>query len=64
MARPYFEKFLKKIEADPSIDYDETLRFPVPEGEHIELDCAKYDLLAQSLKQKDKKKKDEFEEEF
>lgn len=65
MARPYFEKFLKKIESDPSIVYDETLRFQIPEGELPVIDCAKYDLLAQSFKDEDeKKKRDEFEEEF
>ena len=65
MARPYFEKFLGKIESDPSIEYDETLRFQIPEGEIPVLDCEMYDLLAQSLeKGEEKKKRDEFEEEF
>ena len=65
MARPYFEKFLTRLENDNSIDYDESLRFEIPEGDQIEVDCSKYELLAQSLNQKEgKKKKDEFEEEF
>ena len=43
MARPYFGKLLKRIEADPDADYDATLQFFKPKGDiGIELDCEVY----------------------
>ena len=45
MARPFFEKFLSRIEKDNSIDYDETARFAVPAELSVELDCSKYDAI-------------------
>ena len=64
MARPYFEKFLQRIEKDPSIDFDKSARFAVPEDLKIKLDCSKYEAIAQALQKEDKRKKDEFDEEF
>jgi len=43
MARPIFQKFIKKLEADESIDYDSEERFPEPTGAVWNLiDCEKY----------------------
>ena len=43
MARPYYAKFLQKVEADPDIDYDKKARFTIPRGDlGIELDCSQY----------------------
>lgn len=66
MARPFFEKMLKKIESDPSVNYNVNARFPVPENLFVELDCTKYDVLkAQDQKEKtEAPKEEEFEEEF
>ncbi len=65
MARPFFDKFLQSIENDKSIGWNVSDRFPIPEGDLIEVDCSKYDELVQSLgDEKPKRKRDEFEEEF
>lgn len=43
MARPIFQKFIKKLEADETIDYDSEERFPEPSGAVWNLiDCDKY----------------------
>ena len=43
MARPIFQKFIKKLESDESIDYDYEERFPSPTGAVWNLiDCDKY----------------------
>ena len=43
MAKPFFRKFIKRIEADDEIDFDEGARFYRPPGDlGIELDCSKY----------------------
>jgi len=43
MARPMFAKFLRKMEADETVDFDVNKRFVMPEGElGIELDCEVY----------------------
>jgi penicillin-binding protein 1A len=63
MARPVFIDFLKKLEADPTTDYDPNKKFTAPEGEiGITIDCKVYDEI---IKQSElDKKKNEFEEEF
>ena len=45
MARPFFTNFLKRLEADPNVNYDKNARFAVPENQIVELDCSKYDAL-------------------
>jgi len=45
MARPFFSKFLQRLEADPKVNYDKTLRFDVPENQVVELDCSKHEEL-------------------
>ena len=62
MARPFFEKFLSKIEKDNSIDYDESADFAKPDENIIELDCSKYDAL-NAPASTTKPKTDEFETE-
>jgi len=42
MARPYFLDFMKRVESDETIDYDEEALFAVPDGDLIEMDCSKY----------------------
>ncbi len=43
MARPFFSKFLLKIEADETVDYNPDARFFVPSGDlGIVLDCEEY----------------------
>lgn len=45
MARPFFSKFLKKLESTKGIDYDSSLRFQKPEGDlGIEIDCEQYEI--------------------
>lgn len=67
MARPVFVDFLKKLEADPSVDYDKTKRFELPEeGLGIEIDCAVHDKIARQFeleKQMKQFEEGEFEEE-
>ena len=65
MARPIFTKFMKRLEADPSI-YDINEEFVVPGGDMIELDCAKYDALVQpdTTSSEIIEIEDEFDEEF
>ncbi len=43
MARPYFAKLLRKLEADKNVDYDANARFKRPAGDlGIEMDCGQY----------------------
>jgi penicillin-binding protein 1A len=42
LARPYFTKFMKKLEASDKVDYDITATFPRPRYVNIELDCGEY----------------------
>lgn len=63
MARPVFVDFLKKLESDPSVDYDKTKTFNVPEGDlGVQLDCEIYDKIRNQ--NADAEKQNEFEEEF
>ncbi|MFK7806651.1 MAG: transglycosylase domain-containing protein [Saprospiraceae bacterium] len=44
MARPFYQKFLTRLEEDPESGYDPTLRFNVPSGNlGIVIDCEEYD---------------------
>ena len=43
MARPFFAKFIRKLEADPTSGFDSNLRFKRPAGDlAVELDCGSY----------------------
>jgi len=44
MARPFYANFLKKLEADETVDYDKEARFIIPAGDiGIVLDCEIYE---------------------
>lgn len=45
MARPIFSNFLRKIENDPTLDFDSKTRFIKPDDYDVELNCASYDQL-------------------
>lgn len=80
MARPFFLRFMQKLEADPKYALLFQNEFPVPEGEIPVLDCSKYDQLTQlqiekmekdstlmdslEIKKLEKAIEDEFDEEF
>lgn len=64
MARPFFVNFLTSIEADPSIEYDESARFVVPEDLLVEMDCAVYDQFVQQNTDEKSETEDTFEGEF
>ena len=43
MARPFYAKFMKKLEGDENSGYNYKKRFQMPSGGiDIELDCSKY----------------------
>ncbi len=47
MARPYFSKFLKKLEADPKSGYDYNKKFKIPPGDlGITINCGEYNKAA------------------
>lgn len=49
MARPFVNEYLRKLEDDPEINFDETAQFSKPSGElNIETDCEKYNRQMQS----------------
>jgi len=49
MARPYFEDFMKRVEADKKLAFNTNASFKVPEGDlGIELDCSIYESLYES----------------
>ncbi|WP_235297271.1 transglycosylase domain-containing protein [Portibacter marinus] len=67
MARPVFVDFLKKLEADPTVDYDKTKRFPIPEEDlGVAIDCGIYDEIERQAAAQDNLNQfeEEFEEEF
>ena len=42
LAKPYFKKFMKKLEESDKVDYDVKARFQRPKYVNIELDCGEY----------------------
>lgn len=66
MARPFFVKFMERIEKDPRIGFDTSARFEIPEGDNLELDCDKYQKIkeAKQPKKVEEELEDEFEDEF
>ncbi|MBP7643529.1 MAG: transglycosylase domain-containing protein [Saprospiraceae bacterium] len=66
MARPFFESFLKKIEADPKCGLNTAEQFAEPADKLVETDCSKYVNLRPGYDQTEVKtqKVDEVEEEF
>ena len=68
-ARPVFQKFIKKLENDTSGIFDYKVRFaPAPEGMAEMIDCDKIKTIRPATErwetQKEKMKRDEFEEDF
>lgn len=63
MARPFFEKLLARIEKDSSIKFDEAEGFQIPLEKLVEVDCSKYEEINKPVKEEEKTKVDEFEEE-
>jgi len=57
MARPYFLKYMKKLEADPKISINEGALFPIPNGERIVTDCNQYKQKSFHKDEVDKAKK-------
>ena len=45
MARPIFQNAMRYIEADKTLNFDVTARFPKPEGDLKEMDCSKFGKL-------------------
>jgi len=69
MARPIFEKYMRKIEKDSLVVYNTEADFPKPPAGFFNLiDCEKYKTLTpedeQTQIQQNKVNQDEFEEEF
>jgi penicillin-binding protein 1A len=64
MARPFFEKFLSRVEADKKLNFNTSSKFAIPEEKLIETDCAKYNLpVSVEEVEEEKPKVDEFENE-
>jgi penicillin-binding protein 1A len=62
MARPFFEKFLSRVELDKKLNFNVLAKFAIPEEKLIETDCAKYNLPMSSEEVEEAKPKvDEFE---
>lgn len=64
MARPFFGEFMKRVEADKTINFDTEARFVIPD-ETLELDCDKH--RANRYVEPEKNtvpEEEEFEEEF
>ena len=63
MARPYYYKFMEKLEAYNLLDTD--LRFKAPEGDQIFLDCELYKEQLPSKEEKERERKiKEFSDDF
>jgi penicillin-binding protein 1A len=68
MARPIFEKYLLKVEADSTLNFDSSMKFKLPEGQYRSLvDCNRYKQIKpeeeKSKADQRNSRKDEFEEE-
>ncbi len=69
MARPYFLKLMKRLEADPDIRINKDAYFQIPDGDRIATDCSKYEQKTFHKDEVDKAKKvkvfnDDWENEF
>jgi penicillin-binding protein 1A len=62
MARPFFEKFLTKVENDKTLNYNILSKFSTSPDKIVELDCTKYS-APQSSEEETPAKVDEFESE-
>lgn len=69
MARPFFLKYMQKLENDPSIRLNEDAYFRIPDGDRIVTDCNQYEQPSFHKDEVDKAKKikdvlDGWEDEF
>lgn len=64
MARPFYTKFLKKLENDPRVKYDKNARFVVPDNLVVELDCSKHEAMQPKEEPKDINTEEELELDF
>ncbi|MBK9255142.1 MAG: transglycosylase domain-containing protein [Saprospiraceae bacterium] len=66
MARPFFEKFLLKLEADNRLGFGNNSVFMRPEEELIETDCSKYENFEQPVDEGEvpRKNSSDFDEDF
>ena len=65
MAKPFFAKFLRKLEESKDIDFDVNARFNVPTGDlGIVIDCELYEQYYQQDKPSNNGGNETFEEEF
>jgi len=62
MARPYFIKFMQRIEADKYIKYNSLKEFEQPADFGITIDCSVYDSI--NVKEVVEKLEDQLEDEF
>ena len=64
MARPFFEKFIKRLEGDPKTGYDYNAKFAIPDSDiGVEIDCSSYEQTQINPERDKAKPTDEFEEE-
>jgi len=69
MARPYYLKYMKKLEADPSIKLNAKAFFKIPDGDRVVTDCSQYEKPSFHKDEVDKARKvkvfnDDWEDEF
>jgi len=66
MARPFFEKFLLKLEADNRLGFGNNSVFMKPEEELVETDCSKYENFEQPVDEGEvpRKNSSDFDEDF
>jgi len=69
MARPYYLKYMKRLENDPAIKLNENAFFKIPDGDRVVTDCNQYEKPSFHKDEVDKAKKikifrDNFDDEF
>ena len=53
MSRPAFVDFIQRLEADTSIDFDESATFAVPSEMDVEINCDVYDAIKRQYEEDD-----------
>lgn len=62
MARPFFVKFLSKLEADNRLNFGKNSVFMKPEDEFIEMDCSKYENITPSSEEENNNRSNIFDD--
>jgi len=62
MARPFFVKFLSKLEADNRLNFGKNSVFMKPEDEFIEMDCSKYENITPSSEEENNDRSNIFDD--